>query len=438
MYWVLIKRLVRQFPKWALVATVLVVSTGLFGYWWFSRSTKRAYATRPPAAVEDIAPKLALVAAKWDRLLLVDNDLYDLDSGQVLFRNWLQDGVPLRLFYDATSKKIIARYERGFIRYSLDGREEARLAQTNKAVFSNDLKWAVFAKEKEVWRADIDWQAFKFTNERKVTSIEQFNEANFADNVVLLAQQTLVVRNFNALLRVNLETGNVKPMRIPLGDIGKRRSPDNKWVVGVQGGQFYCYDVDADEAKTIPIGRNGMSDFQWLGNDKCLGLAAGKAVVLYDRLSHSLTEVATLPFSCFKIGEPSPGGRFVFCAGGIDGRNGALVDLEKKTTERLTGGAGIAWISNDTFAFSREVPDSNLRGTWLQTVGEAERRVSPEPYSVTNAGPQLLPLPSVDLVIAETQHGLVKMKPDGSALVEMVKLSRPPTRVIGIKLWKVE
>jgi hypothetical protein len=434
MYWVLLKRLVRQFPKWAFVATLLMVSTALFSFWWFTRSGKKT--ARPQAAVEDVGPKLALIASKWDRLVLVDNDLYDLDSGQVVFRNWLQDGVPLRLFYDATAKKIVAEYERGFIHYSLDGREEVRLAQTNKAVFSNDLKWAVFAKEKEVWRADIDWQAFKFTNERKVTSIEQFNEANFADNVVLLAQQTLVVRNFNALLRVNLETGSVKPMRIPLNNIGKRRSPDGKWVVGVQGVQFYCYDVDADDAKRIPIGRNAMTDFQWLGNDKCLGLAAGKAVVLYDRLSHSLTEVAALPFSCFRLGDPSPAGRFVFAAGGIDGRNGALVDLEKKTAERVSGGAGIAWVSNDTFAFSREVPDSDLRGTWLQTAGQAERRVSPEPYLVTNGGAQLLVLPIPNLVVYVTHHQLTRMNSSGTGLSEMTALSRPPSRTLGIQKWK--
>ncbi len=433
MIWLLIKRLIRQFPKWALVATVLVVSTALFCFWWFTRSGKRA--ARPQAPVEDLGPKLALIASKWDRLLLLDNDLYDLDSGQVLFRNWLQDGVPLRLFYNATSKKIIARYERGFIRYRLEGREDGLLAETNKAVFSNDLKWAVFAKEKEVWRADIDWQAFKFTSERKATSIEQFNEANFADNVVLLASQTLVVRNFNALLRVNLETGSVKPMRIPLGDIGKRRSPDGKWVVGVQGGQFYCYDVDADAAKTIPVGRTGMSDFQWLGNDKCLCLAAGKAIVIYNRLPHSLAEVAALPFACFKIGEPSPGGRFVFCAGGIDGRNGALVDLEKKTVERVTGGAGIAWVSNDTFAFSREVPDSDLRGTWLQTAGAAERRVSPEPYLVSNGGPQLLAPPTAGMVVFETNHGLSKMKSDGAELEEFIKLRPLPARIQMLSPW---
>jgi hypothetical protein len=391
-----------------------------------------------PQAVEDIGPKVALVASKWERLLLVDNDLIDLDSGKVIFKNWLQNGVPLQLFYDASAKKIIARYERGFARYSLAGREEARLSQSNKAVFSNDLKFAVFAKEKEVWRADIDWLAFKFTNERQLTSIEQFNEANFADNVVLLAQQTLVVRNFNALLRVNLETGSVKPMRIPGGDIAKRRSPDNKWLVGLQNGQFYCYDVDADEPKTIPVGRGVMNDFQWLGNDKCLALAAGKAVVLYDRLANSLAEVVALPFPCFKIGEPSPDGRFVFCAGGINLSEGALVDVENKTAERVRGGAGVAWVSNDTFAFSREVPDSDLRGTWLQTAEQAERRISPEPYLVTNAGAQLLTLPSAGLMILETSHGLSKMKPDGSELAGLVNLSRPASHVLGIQEWKVK
>jgi hypothetical protein len=437
MIWLLLKRLVGQFPKWALVVTVLVVSTGLFGFWWFTRGGKRA-AAGPSAAVEDISPKLNLIESKWQRLLLVDNDLYDIDSGKPVFRHWLKDGMPLRLFYDPATKKMIAQYERGFVRYGLDGREEAVLTQRSTPAFTPGLKSVVFAKDKEVWRADVDWQAFKFANERKVTSIEQFNELNFAANIILLTDKTLVVRNFTTLLRVDLDGGSVKPMRIPLGDIGKRRSPDSKWVVGTQSGQFYCYDVDADEAKTIPIGRLVMNDFQWLGNERGAALMAGKAVFAYDRTTNNLTEVAQLPFSCFKMGDPSPGGRFIFCAGGIDGRNGALVDLEKKTAVQIQGGAGIAWVNGNTFAFSREVPSSDLRGTWLQTAGKTERRVSLVPYQVSNSGAQFLALPSTSLVIFETRHGLTKMDLDGSELAELVNLRQPVARVLGIQGWRKE
>ena len=430
--------LLKQFPKYALVFGLIVGSTVLFSVWWVFHSRKPDE-SGVPAPVEDIGPKLALVEAKWERLILVDNDLYDTDDGQLIFRHWLQESVPLRVFFDADAKKIIAQDAAGFVRYGLDGHLEARLAKTFPVVFTLDLKAAVYAKDKEVWHADVDWKAFTFTNERKVTSIEQFNESHFAENVALLTAKTLIVRNFNTLLRVNLDTGAVKPTKLPLGEIGSRRSPDSKWVVGMVGEQFYCYDVDADEAKSIQIAwGSAMKEFQWLGNDRCLGLAGGKAVVVYDRLAHSLAEVTALPFPCFKIGNPSPDNRFVFCAGGLGGRDGALVDLERKTATRLNGGAGIAWISNDTFAYSREVPDSELRGIWKKKTGESEKQISAEPYLVSDAGPQLLTLPAIDLTVFETKHGLEKMRPDGIKAGELLKLHQPASHVLGIQKWETE
>lgn len=431
MIWALLKRV----PKYALVAIVIVGSTVAFGVWWFMHSAKKAFYEGHPVPAEDIGNKLAAIEEKRGRLLLVDNDLYDLDSGAVIFKGWLKEGMPQKLFYDVNAKKFLAQYERGFVRYDLRGAVDATLVQKSKPAFSDDYKWMVYAKDKDVWRADLDWKELKLVNEKKLTAIEQFNELYFADNLFLGTEKTLVVRNMNKLLRINLETGDVKPTRISLLEIAKRKSPDSKRVVGLENGQFYCYDVDSDDAKTIPVGRGAINDYQWLGNDQCVAIAAMKTVILYDRPKHALTEIAALPSQCFKVGEPSPDGRFVFCVGR---GNGVLVDLKKKTAVPVTGGAGISWVSNDTFAFSREVPDSELRGMWLQTVGEGERRVSPEPYLVSRTGAELMPVKSAGIVLFVTKHGLSKMKPDGSELEQLAPLANPPARVLAIDDWKAD
>jgi hypothetical protein len=231
---------------------------------------------------------------------------------------------------------------------------------------------------------------------------------------------------------VNLETGDVRPVRIPLDGIAKRRSPDSKSLVGLQGGQFYCYDVDSDAAKTIPVGRGAINDYQWLGNDKCVAIAAMKTVIQYDRINRSLTIASSLPVQCNRIGEPSPDGRFVFC---YSWKGAALVDLEKHTAIPVTGGEGVSWVSNDTFAFSRDVPDTQLRGTWLQTVGEGERRISPEPFLVNRTGPALMKLKSSGVVVFATEHGLSKMKPDGSELIDLVKLGKRVECVRTVETW---
>ena len=428
--------LLKQFPKYALVLGVIVGSTVLFAFWWFTHSRANARPFHDSAVDQAAIERLAAKAeARIGYLFLADNDLYDAGTGELLFKNWLKGDAPIRLFYNPTAKKLYGQYARGFARYAFDGSREATMMGADALTFFDGFERVVFAKAKNVWLADADWQNFRFINERQVTSIDSFYENHFAENILLLTSKTLIVRNMNNLLRVNLENGSVKPTRIPLGDIGKRRSPDSRWVVGVLNGQFYCYDVDADDAKTIPIGRTGINDFQWLGNDKCLGLAGRQEVVVYDRLAHSLTAVTTLPFACFKIGEPSPDGRFIFAAGGMNGTMGALVDLERKMAAKVNGGAGISWVSPDIFTYSREIPDSDLRGTWLQKAGGGETKVSPEPYLVSNGGPQLMTLPSAGIVILETKHGLAKMKPDGNKFTEVPEQARIPVRLMRIERW---
>ena len=126
-------RWIKAFPKYALV---FGGDRGEHG--WFCVLVVRAFdkegdsqqARCSPVAVEDIGPKLALVEAKHDRLILVDNDLYDLDSGAVIFKSWLKEGMPQKLFYDGlTQRQFVAQYERGFVRYGLNGAAEATLAR---------------------------------------------------------------------------------------------------------------------------------------------------------------------------------------------------------------------------------------------------------------------------------------------------------------------
>lgn len=425
----------KQFPKYAFIALVIVGSTVAFVGWWFVHGLQKAW--DKPGRVEDIGPKLALLESKQGRLLLVDNDLYELDGGKLIFRNWLKEQTPERLFYDSTAKKFIAKYERGFIRYALSGAEEARMIPKSKPAFGGDLKWAVYSDGKDIWRADVDWKTFKLTNERKVTAIGQFSDQYLAENIVVGTDKTLLVHVMNKVLHVNLESGDVKPMQILLDGISKRKSPDSKGVVGLENGKFYYYEVDTDDAKYFPVERGAINDYQWLGDKKCVAIAAMKTVIQYDRSKRTLTELVALPAPCNRIGEPSPDGRFVFCASMVNGK-AALVDVEKKTATPVIGGAGVSWVSNDTFAFSRETPDSDLRGTWLETVGQGERRVSPEPYLVTKKGAELMPVKSAGLVVFVTKHGISRMKPDGTEVAELMKLPHPPSFVQDIEDWKPE
>ena len=428
-------RYVRQFPKFFVAFVLVVAGVGILFVWNVRRAAREAAARVRPAVIEDIKAKVAVVEAKHERLILADNDLYDIETGELIFKNWLKKGEPIKLFWEPESKTFLAQYELAFVRYGLDGLEKASLVQPHPFAVALDYKWIVFARDKEIWRAGVDWKGLKLVDERKLTSIGQFNDQYFTQNLLLGTEKTLIVRNLNQLLRVNLDTGDIHATKLPMQEIGKRRSPDNKSVVGIQNGQFYCYDAESDEAKSIQVGRGAINDYQWLGNDRCVAIAAMKAVLLYDRPMHTLTELAALPSPCNRIGEPSPDGRFVFALSGVSGQE-VLVDVQKKTALPVTGGQGVSWVSNDTFAFSREIADSTLRGTWLQTVGQGERRVSPEPYLVGKGRGFIMPLPAGGIVVFATKNGLSRMKPDGTELGERVKLFKAPGRVLGIQEWK--
>lgn len=240
--------LAKQFPKYALVAGIIFGSTALFLGWWMFRSHPKTPAERQNdvAVNAAIARQAAKAEARIDYLFLADDDLYDAGTGECLFKNWLHGDHPLHLFYDAKTRKILGQYEQGFARYGFDGRREATLMMANPPAFCPGMKQVVYAKDKNVWAADVDWEGFRFVNEHAVTTMGVFHEQNFAADVALLTSKTLVVQNLDNLLRVNLETGEIHPGRFSLRDIGQRRSPDSKWVVGTDQGQFYCYDVDAD------------------------------------------------------------------------------------------------------------------------------------------------------------------------------------------------
>jgi hypothetical protein len=211
-------------------------------------------------------------------------------------------------------------------------------------------------------------------------------------------------------------------------------------VVGLEKGQFFCYDADEDDIKTIQVRCGAINSYQWLGNDRCAFIASGKEVMVYDRPNNKLIEVAALPEPCTKIGEPSPDGRFVFCAG----RKGiVLVDIEHKKAEVVSGGRGIGWVDSESFAFSREVPDSDLRGTWMQEPGGKGRRIWAEPFILSKSGKSVLPIKSAGLVVFVAKTGVMRMKPDGTEVQPAKNLASAmggfvhlPSRLLEIADWK--
>lgn len=436
-------RFIKQFPKIALVVCVFFVSTGLFGFWWYFRASP---ANKPPITTEytqkqKVDEVAVAIPSMEGNLLLAHGDLYQLDSGKLLQKSWFKEEMPTKLFLDAENGKLIASYDKGLARFNLDGERDASLSGQFGLAINETMDLAVFAKDKDVWKASIDFREFKLVNKQRVTTTAGFMEQFFVANILLATDKVLVVRNMNQLLRVDLVTGEVSATRIPLTGLKNQRSPDGAILVGGVterlGQKFFAYDVEKDEVKYFDLDfRMKVTNFAWVNRNTCAYLVAGMALGVYDREKQEIRQLMQLPVPCSEMAGPSPTGRYLFC-GSFKGQ--VLVDIEGKKIEPLgTLAQYYEWIADDVLLCARDVPDSNLRGTWVKKIGQEEVRVSTEPYSFARrgGGASVLSIKEAGIVFFATRGGLFKMKLGETEAHMFAPLSKPLTRFVYIEKWK--
>ena len=103
------RRFLRSAPKLFIALAVIVASVTTLVIWKIHQA-RRSFLNALFAPGETVKKREPVIEGREGRLLLVDNDLYDLDSGAVLATNWLEKGMPEILFYDGAAKKFIAKY----------------------------------------------------------------------------------------------------------------------------------------------------------------------------------------------------------------------------------------------------------------------------------------------------------------------------------------
>jgi hypothetical protein len=437
-------RLIKAFPKYAIALAAFVITTGLFAYWWYflrpASDHLQNLQKNDVARGEEVGHKVALLPAKMGWLVQVEDDLYDINTGELIFKNWLGGETPLKLMFDSASSKVIARFERGFKRYNLDGRVDATLVKSNGLIVSDEMDVAIFADQGDVWKAGIDWRDFKLTDEARATSIGGFQDNYFVQNLVLASKSALVVRNMNQLVRVNLGSGEVAPLPLRINDAAVRRSPDGGVFMGDQSGAggttLYAFDVATGQVKTKELGpQTGVTGVLWLDKDRCCILVNAQFIVVYDRTTGSFEQHMKLPTRIQQIALPSPSKRFVIALG--NGSAG-FVDLEKKDVITLTAAVqNLEWIDDEAVIMANTTMDSNQRGTWVMKLKQNANRVSTEPYIFADSGKgSVLALNQVGLVIFGTLNGLFKMNLGGTDAVKFANLQRPAMRLMPIEKWE--
>ncbi len=444
----------RKFPKWALAAAIVVVSTGLFAFWWFflyprwrsspgTPSASTAPAPGPPAPDEweQRAARAETLPDHMGSLVVAGNDLYDIQTGELIFKNWLSGGCPPLLYYDAANRKIIGRLEKGLIRYDLTGKKNAVIGEPTGAAFTDGYQLALFARNGNLWKAKPDWRTFSLTGELQVTKGGVFNDAFLSQNIRMGSENVVFVHQPPNLLRVDLNTGDMIPARLPPGSSFKNQSPDGRLLAGMlrerNQQRFYIFDVDKDEPETFETGRKGVGDILWLRNDRCAVILNGGAIHLYDRKRKSFEPVIQLPVAVNKALGPSPDGKRFFCG---SRQNALLIDVEAKTAEFFKQPAeNMEWVTGDAILYACTAPNTAIRGTWFQRMGTDPVRVLEEPYAFSRDGKSCAAvLPRAEYITFGTASGLYRMSTAGSKLEELGKWRQPPGTMTSIDVWKPE
>jgi len=412
-------RYLKQMPKLALALAVVAISTGIFALWWMFLKPKTPAEQEADRAARkmEIARQQALteeIKTLQNVLFLADADLMEANSGKVLVKNFTRGNQPLAMWFDAASGKFIGRFPAGFGRFNVDGSIDKELGSRYGVQVSDDLSLAVYSEGGDIWTSEIDWKAFELVRPRRITSVGGFEDAFVLKNIMMANKDAMILQNMGQLVRVDLKSGNVTPVKMPMTQANERRSPDGGLLVGVQSGMngqtVFMYDVATDTAKTADIGQAQLTGTLWLGEKKCCLLINSKELMAYNREAGTFEKLMSLPQGFDRLAAPSPGGRFVWC---LSTSGVGIADLEKKSFMPVNfPPQSLYWIGDDTLLMARDIQDSQYRGTWVQRLdGTEATRVSAEPYIFDINGPGLSVawLKEINTVIFRSGAGTVKI-----------------------------
>ena len=417
-------RMLKAFPKAFVVVAVFVGSTLLFSLWWWFGGGKTQEAEAKPLEMpqaaetsrvdQDRQARVPKIPRLIESLVVMNGDLFNAATGEVVIEDWLKGEAPVKLVYDAPQQKFIGKFAKGLMVYHLDGSEAGTIATSNGVLVPDEMNYAIYAEGGDIWKADIDWQKIELGEARQVTSVGSIEERFFIKNVLLGTHKNLILRNRNQFLRVNLETGEVATTPMSMLGLERRRSPSGDLLLGalseVGGTRFFAYHVDEDRQEFFELGsRMAVTDFLWVSEDRCSFLVANQQVGLYQREPEGISEVVMLPFPCAGLVGPSPDGKHVLAAGkpgllmiDIDGKESHLIELPLGNAE---------WMGSGVLLAACDVVDTKFRGTWRIEAGKEPVRITNEPYLYSRDGTaSVAAIRDSGLTLFATKSGVFQLK----------------------------
>lgn len=414
------RRLFRQFPKWGIAITIIAVSTVLFFFWWIrsGQETAPADSTTVESGQKREAPSLSQptpveIQFSGKNLFLNDRDLLEFRDGQikVLAENWLQGSLgefDQPVYLTDPEVIIIGGNDSNIRVFATSGKKIGNLTLSSGASFdgyiNDDYSVAVFVKEGNLWRGEIDWPNAEIVNETQSTTVGYIQGRPLKGRLLGATGHSLVYRDqrFGAL-GIDLETGETQQLQFPANKVP---SPSGRLIVGDTSSrppQLAVFDVGTLEYQAHPIAsripRNGLV---WMSATRA-ALLLNNRIERYDHEEGLITTVYQTENESGRVvlvSLPVQNEPFLMIQ---DSQKGILLlQVETGETVPVTGppATDITMLTNGSFLMSSDVADSAQRGTWMgQFDSEGLTRVFAQPLSSQSSGirpakRQLLGLPS--------------------------------------------
>jgi hypothetical protein len=400
-------------------ATVLLL-VGVVQNW---RGRREQKAWRPPTAygaAHSSAPlpgEAPLTADDLQRMVafqrvftLAGAELIDVVSGRPVRAGWPDEtGSPVLGRKDSVLLGCPSCMDRH--RLAVNGSDRnlppPRVESATGFVYSRDARQLVYARNGDLWLADLDWNLNKAKEGRRLTTTGVFNDTRGG----WWSGDSLVVGEY----RVSLRDGHVSEPTIGWFRIEDRRSPDGRTVLRESASrELRAYDLRTDSWSDLLLDGVNARSFLWLDDDRAVINNWNNELLEFDRRRGSVVRVIAKLDWYDELFAPSPDGRFFMATDGKGDHRLLLIDSRSWAVTPLTAGMrDVVWADAGAFFFARDEP-IEMRGTWRYAVAAgAEQKVSPYPSK------QLVVLPAAGYAVFLANSNLWRVDVDGSDLKQL-------------------
>lgn len=386
----LLRWAITKAPKVVLAACIVLTTTAIFLLWLVMRGNG---VSGNGSALGGWTPAPEF---KADEVVLCGGSLLQLNSGEILSKQWLQglsDTAP-SIVKVLPAEKLVVCGNRGLVQcFGFDGKAKGELTYEGKrlgpAGFSFGDSRVLFLRDSNIWLGQVDWMKSNVVDAKQITSTNYFREDSFRGDFFWTGD-ILFIPILGRTHRVDLATGEVSQESVNVGQIRQGASPDGRLsAVALGRGNFVLVDFVGGSAKPFSI-RGASRECGWLDAKRFACVNNRNEISMLDSTTGKVTAY-TAPATVLKIAAVSPQGNSIL-VGTAKGPMILSIASGDFIPVNLSMDHGI-WISERAMLCTTSNTDTAFRGIWRVNADGSRLRVTNQPtdsvQSSTGARPML-------------------------------------------------